>query len=163
MNLFNKIAKYFCYIVLVVFSPLAIVWWAFADDNSKDQMYNAFHPSMQKDYVIWRWESANAAWSEVFSSTNLSGKPPLLIRFIKILMNIIISISVTMILWNWVQYIIAVWKWEDWKKLYKNILYVVIWILVALFSVVIVNILQSVSTTINKEINTINAEDIIDK
>ena len=65
-----------------------------------------------------------------------------------------VALSVTMILYNGMMYIIQTWQGKEAKDLTKNITLIVVWILVWLFSVVIITLLQSVPTTLNKELGT---------
>ena len=57
-----------------------------------------------------------------------------------------------MILYNWMIYIMETGQWKEWKSLVKNVVLIVVWILVALFSVVIITLIQSTTTTLNNEL-----------
>ena len=73
-------------------------------------------------------------------------------RITRLLLILTISLSITMILYNWMVYIIETWQGKEWKSLVKNVVLIVVWILVALFSVVIINLIQSTTTTLNTEL-----------
>jgi hypothetical protein len=64
---------------------------------------------------------------------------------------LVITLSVTMILYNGIKYIVEIWQWKDSKSLMKNVVYIVVWILVSLFSIIIITLLRSVPTTIDGE------------
>jgi uncharacterized protein involved in cysteine biosynthesis len=63
---------------------------------------------------------------------------------------LVITLSVTMILYNGIKYIVETWQWKDSKSLMKNVVYIVVWILVSLFSIIIITLLRSVPTTIEE-------------
>ena len=56
----------------------------------------------------------------------------------------VIVLSVTMVIFNGLQYIWKSGSGEDPKKAQTNLMYVVVGIILALFSVVIINLLRSV-------------------
>ena len=76
----------------------------------------------------------------------------IIIKITRFLLMLTIVLSVTMTIINGIQYIIKSGNGEDPSKLRMNILYIVIGILVALFSVVIVNLFRSVGETTLKEL-----------
>ncbi len=49
-------------------------------------------------------------------------------------------------------YIIQTWQWKEWKNLVKNIIYIAVWIILSIFSVIIITIIQSVPQTIEEEV-----------
>ena len=52
------------------------------------------------------------------------------------------------------KYILDTMNWKDWKSLVKNVIYIAVWIIIALFSVVIITIIQSVPNTLEKWLTT---------
>ena len=83
-------------------------------------------------------------WVEVAAGD----KPSIITKATRILLLFVIALSVTMILYNGMMYIIQTWQWKEAKDLTKNIAYIVIWILIALFSVVIITLTQSIPSTL---------------
>ena len=73
----------------------------------------------------------------------------IIVKVTKLLLLLTITLSVTMILWNGMSYIIQTWQWKEWKNLVKNIVYIVVWIIIALFSVIIITIIQSIPATLD--------------
>jgi len=59
---------------------------------------------------------------------------PLIVRITKFLLRITMVLSVTMVIYNGVMYIIEASKWWDVKDATKNLWYVALWILLALMS-----------------------------
>ena len=78
--------------------------------------------------------------------------PSIVVKVTRLLLLLTITLSITMILWNGMSYIIQTWQWKEWKNLVKNIIYIVVWIFIALFSVIIITIIQSVPATIEDEV-----------
>lgn len=91
----------------------------------------------QREYT---WGGSIGAWIEK--------EPSLIVKITRMLLILTITLSVTMILYNGMMYIIKTWQWKEWKDVIKNIAYIIIWILIALFSVIIVRIIQSIPSTI---------------
>ena len=79
-------------------------------------------------------------------------KPSIIVKATRILLSLVVALSVTMILYNGMMYIVETWQWKEWKDLVKNIAFIVIWILVALFSVVIITLIQSIPDTLENEL-----------
>lgn len=91
-------------------------------------------------WIMKSFEVNLGAWYEV--------QPSLVVKVTRMLLILTITLSVTMILYNGMMYIIKTWQWKEWKDVIKNIAYIIIWILIALFSVIIVRIIQSIPSTI---------------
>lgn len=89
---------------------------------------------------------------EVEAWGGITKSPSIIVKVTRLLLTLVITLSVTMILYNWLIYIVQTWQWKEWKSLVKNIVYIVIWIVLSLFSVVIITIIQSVPETIDKEV-----------
>lgn len=151
MKLLKRVINFFKYTLTSSVFSILLFGWVFA----QDQMYSAFLPS--KIYIIhWDITSPELAWNVTFSSSKSIDK-----SFIKILLSFVIAISVTMIIWNGVKYIIEIGNWKDWKDLYKNLIYIVVWILVAIFSVVIVNLMQSIDGTLDEQLRVQDTKKIV--
>ena len=75
-------------------------------------------------------------------------EPSMIVKITRMLLILTITLSVTMILYNGMMYIIKTWQWKEGKDVLKNVAYIVIWILIALFSVIIVRIIESIPNTI---------------
>jgi hypothetical protein len=89
----------------------------------------------------YEWNLELSAW--------LGQEPSLIVKVTRMLLILTITLSITMILYNWMMYIIQTWQWKEWKSVTKNIAYIIVWILIALFSVIIIKIIQSITTTIS--------------
>jgi hypothetical protein len=99
-----------------------------------------FNEGMCKRQWKYEWNLELSAW--------LWKEPSLIVKVTRMLLILTITLSITMILYNWMMYIIQTWQWKEWKSVTKNIAYIIAWILIALFSVIIIKIIQSITTTI---------------
>jgi hypothetical protein len=52
-----------------------------------------------------------------------------------------------MIIYNWIMFVIKSTKWEAPKDVLKNIIYIVVWVLLALASVIIIRLAGSIGTS----------------
>lgn len=125
---------------------------------SIDLLEQAFDPAIKQNWLINLGDtkddvgnevlrestniSLNTNWWQLF---NISTKAPLIVRIAKLLLRITIVLSVTMVLYNWVLYIIQSSKWESPKDPQKNLINILIWILLALASLWIINLLSSIT------------------
>ena len=85
-------------------------------------------------------------WGNI--GAGIEKEPSMIVKITRMLLLLTIALSVTMILYNGMMYIIKTWQWKEGKDVIKNIAYIVIWILIALFSVIIVRIIQSIPSTL---------------
>lgn len=177
-NIKNNFKYWFMILLWVPF----LFWWVFADKDYfqwEDLLYNVFFPSFNKDTVMDMWRRANLVWHRIFlgwASLELkknheeienardkyeltaTDEPSVIVKVTKFLLSIVIAIAVTMILWNWIKYIIETGNWKESKELIPNLIYIVVWIILALFSVTIITIIQSIWHTLEEELSQTNAE-----
>lgn len=88
-------------------------------------------------------------WGSI--GAGIEKEPSMIVKITRMLLILTITLSVTMILYNGMMYIIKTWQWKEGKDVIKNIAYIIIWILIALFSVIIVRIIQSIPSTLANE------------
>lgn len=104
------------------------------DNNQKLKIDN------ERDCGIagWVWKS------DVFDVTYTT---PLIARISKILLSVTMVLAITMIIFTSVKLMISILWWKDLKSssIKKDLLMIIIWILLALFSVTIINLLRSVT------------------
>lgn len=159
MTTFLKFVSRLKYWLLAFFSLFFLCpWFMYAAD---DLMRQIMEPAVQSKATIDIWKSVNRVWKNVIEWwysmeldldwLGVNNKPSIIVKVTRILLALVIALSVTMILYNWLIYIVQTWQWKEWKSLIKNVVYIVIGILLSLFSVTIITLLQSVSTTLNDE------------
>jgi hypothetical protein len=83
--------------------------------------------------VFWSWDKATTQW-------------PYIVRIVKFLIRRTIILAVPIIIWCWIQYVLAVWDSKKEEKSRKTILYVLLWIFLALWSLAIVQLVLTITT-----------------
>ena len=132
--------------------PLCGWFWEWKDCPSEcSQLKEELKGKCRKE---WRWKFIESDKLPL----GITREPSTFVKVARLLLSLTIALSVTMILYNWMKYIIQTWQWKEWKDLVKNIVYIVIWILIGLFSLIIISIIQSVPNTIEKDIKTSDIE-----
>ncbi|MDR0860052.1 MAG: hypothetical protein LBO09_03570 [Candidatus Peribacteria bacterium] len=122
--------------------------------NQGDLMQQAFCIANNHSTVLDLGNTKKAVGNEVLNKgtikVNIGGgrvftkEDSLLVKVTKTFLMLTIVLSVTMIILNGIAYISKTGNGEDPKKLIWNLLYIALGILVALFSVVIINLMRSV-------------------
>ena len=157
----KNILKFWLLFILVF--PF-FMWWVSFGVN--DLLRQIMEPAIYTDNIIDMWGNVNSVWKNVFEWSLEVGldvesgsvdvysqrKPSIIVKITRLLLILVITLSVTMILYNWMTYIIQTWQWKESKDLIKNIIYIVVWIIISLFSVIIITIIQSVPKTIDEEV-----------
>ena len=93
----------------------------------------------------WKYETVE---TKLGLEAGYEQQPSLIVKVTRMLLILTIVLSVTMILYNGMMYIVKTWQWKEGKDVLKNIAYIIIWILIALFSVLIIRIIQSIPSTL---------------
>ena len=159
MCLFGSIRKSIKYLLMITIFTLLFFWWF---SNAQDLLWQAIEPAYDWSTIITIWKKVSTVWKTIIEWSDASididwhwasvwKKSSLIVRVTKILLSLVIALSVTMILYNGMMYIIQTWQWKEAKDLTKNIAYIVIWILVALFSVVIITLIQSIPNSLEND------------
>ena len=156
----HKKTKFFFYLIgTLLVLPFSFLWISHAQNDLLRQMFS--YP-INNDTIIDLWENVNTVWKNVFEWKGeididtwwikVKNSPSIIVKTIRLLLSLVIALSITMILYNWMQYIIQTWQWKEGKDLTKNIAFIVIWIIISLFSVVIITLLQSIPETLENEL-----------
>lgn len=159
----RKITWYFIFIFMLL---VLFFWWVVAAES--DLLYEAIKPS--QDLIIFPSKNSKRVFNRVFKGSKeidievekdgggyeldtytVDMRWWLFVKVTRLLLILVVVLSVTMILYNWIKYIVKVWQGEDSKSLLKNVAYIVVWILISLFSVIIITLLRSVPKTITDE------------
>ncbi len=116
---------------------------------AQDLLEQAFQPALSNETIINLWLGKDAVGNEILKSSiiNLKGdtQAPLIVRITKFLLRITMVLSVTMVIFNAIMWIIESAKWGDVKDAKKNITFIVIGILLALMSLGIINLISSIT------------------
>lgn len=147
MNI-SKLKFYILNLMGILFVlPFFFGWTSHA---ANDLLQQVMEPSKYFGTIFNLWENVNTVGNKVFkwsfeiSEKWISRKPSLIVKITKLLLQLTIALSVTMILYNGLSYIIQTWQWKEWKSLVKNVVLIVVWILVSLFSAIIITLIQSI-------------------
>ena len=142
------------YLKIMLIVLMLFCWWTTFAEN--DLLYETIEPS--KELIIFQSKSSKRIGNRLFGwskevdieggGVEVNDVPNLFGGITQLLLWLVVVLSVTMILYNWIKYIVKVWQWEDSKSLMKNVVYIIVWILVSLFSVVIITLLRSVPTSL---------------
>ena len=146
--------------------------WGFAggfdNSSSTDFMQKVFTPSISDGRVIG-WEDVGTTKEHVGRfllrdgtqrkidigkwgvSSEFKTKPSFIVKFTQFLLRFTVVLSVTMVIFNGILYIIKTQKGEHSKEVTTNLMLVVVWLLLALASVIVIRLMNSVATTIIQE------------
>jgi hypothetical protein len=154
----NIISKLRYWLLLLLVLPFLCPSFSYAED---DLMWQIMEPAYYRKSTLNVWESVSRVWKNVLHEWGsikadlgwvwVADKPSIITKVTRVLLALVIALSVTMILYNGMSYIIQTWQGKEWKNLVKNVVYIVIWILLSLFSVTIITLLESVSTTLYED------------
>lgn len=89
-----------------------------------------------QNVLWWDWDVAA-----------LTKKPPLIVRITKFLLRLTIILSITMVIYSGIMYIIESSKWAEVKEATNSLMYIVGWVLLALMSLSLINLITSISVS----------------
>ena len=129
--------------------------------NAHDLLEQAFNPAIQANSVIgggdigttkdqvgsYELREGNEISLSLDKWLEKKRRPSLLVQFSKFLLRLTIILSITMVIYNGVMYVVKASKGENPKEIYSNILYIVFGILLGLSSVIIIRLVSSIWQT----------------
>lgn len=135
----------------VTFFILSFFFWWISFARTDDILWQIMLWVENRDISVDMWDTPNEVWTHVFEEwtevnfgDGVRDATSVIVKLTRLLLSLVVVIAVTMILYNWMSYIIQTWQWKEGKDLVSNIIYIVVGILIALFSVTIITIIQSV-------------------
>lgn len=119
----------------------------------QDLMEQAFLPAKQNDAVLNLWDTKISVGNTILRKNTIiwldgiSKQEPLIVRITKLILRITLVLSVTMIIVNGIQYMVEVSNWKDLisNETSKKLINIAIWIIIALASVGIINLITSIT------------------
>lgn len=111
-------------------------------------MLNAKDIKTQKDSVSSSLSDADFCQQVLWGDWNVPAvttQAPLIVRIAKRMLRLTIVLSITMVIYNGIMYIVESAKGGDVKDATKNLWLIVWWILVALLSLGIINLISSIT------------------
>lgn len=149
-------------IIYKLFSTLCflfVIFWftlsqaQFFGGNS-DFLEQVFSPSKSQQQVINLGNDKTSVGREVLNPSTtvqvgidgaqVAQREPLLVRFTKFLLRLTIVLSVTMVIYAGIRYILAAWEEEGMKNARQDLIYIIIGILLALMSYGIIILIESI-------------------
>lgn len=141
-------------VVMIIFGMGAMSIW-FASEY-RDLLEDAFLLSKQNEQVINRWNNATAVGNAVFvwwSNLNVSisnwvsvtKQDPIVIVVTKFLLRMTIVLAITFTLYNGVLYAISLDNESNTEKSKDAIINIIWWVIIALISLSLVFLVQSVT------------------
>jgi len=158
MDFINKLKSYLFYWLASLFIVPFLFWWISKADT--DLLWEFIRPAWTIGHSIIYGDVTTNQVRDTGDRV-INNKASVIVRVTRLLLILTISLSVTMILYNGMVYIIETWQGKEWKSLVKNVVLIVVWILVALFSVVIITLIQSSTTTLEEELDKGQPENIL--
>lgn len=150
------------FISLFMLNIIVFVWlFSFLSSNiclwAEDLMEKAFTPAREYDTIVDMWNTKNAVGNEVLKdgvSVSVSfekdkdlisadRKTPLIVRITKFLLRITVVLAITMVIYSGINYILQSTSGGDTKWSTKNIALIVWWLVLALMSLAIIQLINS--------------------
>lgn len=136
----------------------SIAWW---DSSIFEWEVCLYYPDPDNEdieeilYVYENWKKLKidnetdciiAGWVRRTDLVDTPKEAPLIVKITRFLLRITMVLAITMVIFNAVKYMIEVLWWKDRKsaEAKKNLVNIAIWIIVALMSVTIINLIVSV-------------------
>lgn len=138
-----KLIFWLIYTIWISFST----FWCFAlDDNSYGLLNTAYWGSDTNKYVL------KVDWKKM-----VDWDSSMLIRLSKLLLRMTSVLWVTMFMYGWVLFVMSFGEQGKMQAARKKLVYAGIWIFVALSSIALINLIQSMTvSTISEAINATN-------
>ena len=138
----NRIFKSFFILFLPILTIISPCFW--------DMMQEIFEPVQQNIFYIWTTPSS--VWSTVLQQQTEAGfltintEETLIVRLVKFILKITIILSVTMVIYYSVKFLLQVFGGNDLKSIgaKKDLINLIIWLLIALFSITAIELIISI-------------------
>ena len=149
------------------FFGVFVSWISLAAEgsNSNDLLDQAFDISINADNVAWggmvwrdkewvwnfllKWWTEIDAWDIIknWVHADVKKKDSFVVSVARFLVRFTLILAITMIIYNWIMYVVKSSKGESSKDTLKNLIYIIVGVLLALTSIVIVRLASSVGKT----------------
>lgn len=131
----------------VILSFLCVFYSILPAVYADDLLEQSFEPSKQNNQVVDLGNNQTAVWNAIFKQALwLDGiQQPLYVRIIKVILRWTLILGVTMGMIIGIRYIFVQWDEAAQKKLQWYLWNIIYWILIALASLTIVELIQSLT------------------
>jgi hypothetical protein len=121
----------------------------------QDIMSEVFQPAKVKQWIIYIWDDKKAVWrsllreSTVFSwmwgGWEFYKNAPLIVKIVYVILRLTVVLSITMIIFYSIKFMLQVFNWSEIKSATakKDLINVLIWLLIAMFSITAVTLVTS--------------------
>ena len=121
----------------------------------QDIMSEVFQPAKVKQWIIYIWDDKKAVWrsllreSTVFSwmwgGWEFYKNAPLIVKIMYVILRLTVVLSITMIIFYSIKFMLQVFNWSEIKSATakKDLINVLIWLLIAMFSITAVTLVTS--------------------
>ena len=118
----------------------------------RDIMSEVFQPTKEKQGVIYIWDDKQTVWHSLLRKSSWYSfwswfyqEAPLIVKIVYIILRITVVLSITMIIFYGIKFMIQVFNWSELKSATakKDLINVLIWLLIAMFSITAVTLVTS--------------------
>ena len=152
--------KNLIYLVYSILFILIIQFFTFFSYSFWDDILTeAFDPSDTAGTIIDLWDSKKDVWNSVLKEAKWFSwwqwfyeKAPLIVKIVKIILKMTVVLSISMVIFCSLKFMIQVFNWNDYKSASakKDLINIFIWLLIALFSITAIKLIISIpKSTLN--------------
>ena len=109
-----------------------------------------FGPAMDRSAVINIWQDKNTVWRSVLRESTvvwstIYREVPLIVRIVKVILKMTVVLSVSMVIFSSIKFMIQIFNGSEIKSAgaIKDLKNILIWLLIAMFSITAVNLIIS--------------------
>lgn len=118
-----------------------------------DLLYDMFKWAREKNTIIDLWDTKSDVWHTFLRESRwwsmwswFYENAPLVVKLVKLILWATVVLSVTMVIYYGVKFMLQVFAWNDYKSASakKDLINLFIWLLIALFSITAVTLVISI-------------------
>lgn len=121
----------------------------------RDIMSEVFQPAKEKQWIIYIWDDKKAVWRSLLRESTVFSwmwgwwefykNAPLIVKIVYVILRLTVVLSITMIIFYSIKFMIQVFNWSEIKSATakKDLINVLIWLLIAMFSITAVTLVTS--------------------
>lgn len=119
-----------------------------------DMMSDVFQPAKERQGVIYIWDDKKAVWRSLLRESSWYSfwswfykEAPLIVKVVYIILRITVVLSITMIIYYSIKFMLQVFGWSELKSATakKDLINVLIWLLIAMFSITAITLVTSLA------------------
>lgn len=120
----------------------------------RDIMSEVFQPSKERQGVIYIWDDKQTVWHSLLRKSSWYSfwswsyqEAPLIVKIVYIILRLTVVLSITMIIFYGIKFMIQVFNWSELKSATakKDLINVLIWLLIAMFSITAITLVTSLA------------------